>query len=598
VQLVVVPRVPSNLHPLHFLSLGQFPRIKMLRTSFERAVSNLGNKNSHIELGGDDAVSPSDRLNRPPAISTAGTDEEKQILIPTRESTSEAGSTICSIVSRAKLVSPDKIQEYEKLLEEMANVCHTNFKGHLYSGLVEQSKTGNVVSVHRFDTIGHLQTWMTSEERSKYIERFTKLINPESVHVDVVEGATHLFDSSDASIPGSGKPEARPPPLWKVLVIVIVVLYPMSLVLGLTLVVALAKQGFNSITLTALVNAMILPIAIWFVFPALFICFKKWLLKPRPVYPRYSLMFFLDSGLSVFKPSNPDLITPVQEAMINRISVAESLISTLQERIRLLEHGDKLSDAEVEQMIAAKDLQSDKAAQILKEKIYADAAREHNVNYPVTVKVALQIPAAYTKTYEKFVKDLGRAASEFEGFIGLNIIRPAHLDAKGSGIYVSITRFQNHSQLIKWLTSRERKELLVQIQPFVTLISGEIESDKVMFSDGFDNFFPSTLPAGADIDPKKAPAPPPKWKTFILTYIILLGNSVFFSTFIAPLYNKRVPSAVASLISFVLNLFMSSYFVTPLANKIFQDCLHTYTQHEVPKSWIGKCLHIGIPGLG
>jgi antibiotic biosynthesis monooxygenase (ABM) superfamily enzyme len=468
----------------------------------------------------------------------------------------------------------------------------------LYSGLVEQTKTGNLVSVHRFDTVEHLQTWMTSEERRKFLERFAPLVVPESVHVDVVEGATHLFEASEAQqAPGSVKPDMRPPPQWKVLVLLIAVFYPLVLLLGVVLIAPLAKAGYTSTTLTAIVYAIVLPIGFWVLFPVIFGLFRKWLMKPRPVYPRHSLMFILDSGFSVFKPVNPDLVNPVQEATVNRISVAEGLISSIQERLRLLEHEDKISDAEMDQMIAHKDGKSDQIVHILRDKILADAAREHNENYPVSVKVALKVPAAYTKSYEKFAKDLGRAASQFEGFLGFDVIRPSQLDPKGSGVYVSITRFQNHSQLIKWLTSRERKELLVQIHPFVTLLSGEIESDKFLHTDGFDNFFQSTGPTGAEIDPKQIPAPPPKWKTLILTFFILLGNSAFFSSYIAPLYSTKVPALLASFISLVLNLTLSSYVITPLANKIFQDWLHTYTQSDVPKSWIGKCLHLGLPGL-
>jgi antibiotic biosynthesis monooxygenase (ABM) superfamily enzyme len=584
----------------------------MLRTSLERVVSSLGNS-GHIELG-DEGLSPTDagenRVSRPPAVSAAvpsvEAEEEKRVPIPVEpklstgssDDSSGGRSTICSIVARVKLVSPDKLPDYEKVLEEMAEYCHSKFKGHLYSGLVEQTKTGNLVSVHRFDTVDHLQIWMTSEERRKFLERFAPLVVPESVHVDVVEGATHLFEVSDGQqVPGSVKPDMRPPPQWKVLVLLIAVFYPLVLILGVVLVAPLAKAGYSSITITAIVYAIVLPIGFWALFPAIFKIFRKWLMKPRPVYPRHSLMFILDSGFSVFKPVNPDLVNPVQEATINRISVAEGLISSIQERLRLLEHQDKISDAEMDQMIAYKDGKSHQIIHVLRDKIVAEAAREHNENYPVSVKVALKVPPAYTKSYEKFAKDIGRAAAQFEGFLGFDVIRPSELDAKGSGVYVSITRFQTHSQLLKWLTSRERKELLVQIHPFVTVLSGDIESDKFLHTNGFDNFFQSTAPTGAEIDSKQIPAPPPKWKTCALTFVILLGNSAFFSTFIAPIYSKQVPSLLATFITLCLNLTLSSYVVTPFANKIFQDWLHTYTQNDVPKSWIGKCFYLGFPGL-
>eukprot|EP00475_Leptophrys_vorax_P006535 TRINITY_DN1404_c0_g1_i1.p1 TRINITY_DN1404_c0_g1~~TRINITY_DN1404_c0_g1_i1.p1 ORF type:complete len:529 (+),score=131.03 TRINITY_DN1404_c0_g1_i1:508-2094(+) len=506
---------------------------------------------------------------------------------------SSDGSTIASIVVRVKLVSPDKLGEYQAIMKEMAEFCHANYKGHLYTGLMDHAKTGQISSVHRFDNMENLQRWLVSEDRTKFLARFGPIVNRETLQVDVVEGATHLFDSPEDLVPQM-KAEMRPPPQWKVVTVIVCVLYPMSLGLGFSLVPALQKLGLNSIAVSAVVYAIILPIGIYVLFPLIFGCFRKWLMKPRATYPRHSVLFCLDSGFSVFKPVNVDMVSPVQEAMVNRLSVAEGFIHSLQARVRVLENDGKFNDEELEQMIKPRNAEHARIAEDLRDRLAADAAKQHDENYPVTVKVAVRVPAAYHKSYEKFVRDLGDAASQFEGFVGLDIVRPAQLDAKGNGVYVSITRFQTHTQLIKWLSSRERKELLMQINPFVTLVSGEIEADKAMFQDGFDSFFQKTT---SEMDPTKTPAPAPKWKTLVLTYAILFANAQFFSNFVAPLYNKHLPSALTSLITMILNLMLSSYFVTPLMNKICQDWLHTYTVHDIPKSCLGKCLYLGLPGL-
>ena len=125
-------------------------------------------------------------------------------------------------------------------------------------------------------------------------------------------------------------------------------------------------------------------------------------------------------------------------------------------------------------------------------------------------------------------------------------------------------------------------------------IEADVEKDRVVLLAGFENLFTNN---SANIDPTNVPIPPPKWKTLLVIYLILICNSIFWGTFISPLYMDSVPFPLFILISLFMDIVLTSYFSSPLMNKLFQDWLHSHTRKDIPKSWIGKTLFLGIPGL-
>jgi antibiotic biosynthesis monooxygenase (ABM) superfamily enzyme len=221
-------------------------------------------------------------------------------------------------------------------------------------------------------------------------------------------------------------------------------------------------------------------------------------------------------------------------------------------------------------------------------------------NDPVTLKVIVKVPSSFSRIYERFLEDFGSAASKYEGFIGFDVIRPSRFDSEGNGIYIGMSKFKKYSQLMEWAASKERAELLNSVSSFTTLVSGEFVKNETVFSHGFESLFlkeMSTIQISSSFDPKNVPAPPPKWKTLILTYFMLLGSFVFFNQVIAPLYSFSLPWPISLFITLFLSILASTYFISPLFNKLFQDWLHSYTQDDIPKSRIGQWLYLRFPGL-
>jgi antibiotic biosynthesis monooxygenase (ABM) superfamily enzyme len=185
----------------------------MLRKSLDNLVSS---EPGHVPLSPDNQtveIPP-----RPTEDGAAGaTEEQKTTNGP------ESKSTVCSIVANISLKDSDCFAPYEAIFKEMGDFCHANFTGHIYSGIVEyNSKTAKVVSVHRFDNMAHLQSWMTSEE---------ELVNLDEAQVDVIEAMTPAH----------------------------------------------MKLGSHPLAINALVYSIVLPISMWIIFPVVFKVGRKWL---------------------------------------------------------------------------------------------------------------------------------------------------------------------------------------------------------------------------------------------------------------------------------------------------------------------------------
>jgi antibiotic biosynthesis monooxygenase (ABM) superfamily enzyme len=513
--------------------------------------------------------------------------------------------TVCSIVVKVKLKNPSFYPQYTALLNEMTEFCHSQYKGHLYSGLVEHSKSsGLLTNVHRFDTMENLQNWMSSADRARFRAKFLEML--EYAHADVVEGPTNMFTAPEDDNQKHSKVDGRKPPIWKTALLIFSALYPLKLLTNYFVVPALKDAGWSQVGSAAITFLMVMIPCQWVIYPVVFKIADKWLKAPRPQYPRHSGMFILDSGFSIFKPVNPDLITPLQEVLMNRIAITETLIQNLQQRLRFVEVKEKLTLEEGDSITAdmfPELLFQDRSGHVMLEKVREDAMNsDRKMDLPVTIKLAVRVPAVYANIYEQFARDAGRIASEFEGFLGRDVIRPAKFDASGAGVYVAITRFRTHAQLMKWIQSKERKELLLRVYLLIHFLDGEVESENLVDVSGFEQCFPTLETASSSIsfDPsnkKKLQGPPAKWKTFLVTYCLLLGTSQFSYHFVSPHF-KELPMPLSVFVVLFLAVLVIVYILNPLMNKFLQDWIHGYTMDEIPNGGIGRILHIGLPCFG
>jgi antibiotic biosynthesis monooxygenase (ABM) superfamily enzyme len=532
-------------------------------------------------------------------------DGDRSSLLPARASIAleikeEKDSTFtasrsASIVSKLKLVSPDKFNEYKAIMDEISAFIRANYEGHMYTRIFQSGSNGYVSAISRFDSMENLKVWTDSNDRKKMIGQIIALAVPGTLDVGMVEGATQWLEVPDQVEAGEIRKKdegpRRPPPQWKILSLIMLILYPLVIIMNFTFIPYLNSEGYSPVERSSIMFLVALPISSYIILPLVFRIFKRWLGKPRPFFKRHSLMYILDSGFSIFKLTNPDHVSPLQDSLLKRISLAEKYIVSQQEQIQRLQQGNAGT------FIGVHGNSNDSLVEKLTEKLSQYDADE---NDPVTLKVIVKVPSSFSRIYERFLEDFGSAASKYEGFIGFDVIRPSRFDSEGNGIYIGMSKFKKYSQLMEWAASKERAELLNSVSSFTTLVSGEFVKNETVFSHGFESLFlkeMSTIQISSSFDPKNVPAPPPKWKTLILTYFMLLGSFVFFNQVIAPLYSFSLPWPISLFITLFLSILASTYFISPLFNKLFQDWLHSYTQDDIPKSRIGQWLYLRFPGL-
>jgi antibiotic biosynthesis monooxygenase (ABM) superfamily enzyme len=545
----------------------------MLRTS-DHHISLTTRATVDDDAAGDEAG------ERPPAVSLAV--EEQQQISSAQPQTQKATKT-ASIVARAKLADPKTAPEYMQIVKEMADFCHENYPGHIYSRILENAKDGFISAVHRFDSIENLQIWVATEERAEFVKRLGHYVIPGSFEIEFVEGATQWLDVSDLESVEEKKHVNQKPPLWKTVILYIAAIYPQVLLLSVTLSPYLISEGYSTFVRSLINFAIILPISSYFVLPLLYRIFKFWLKMPRPQYPRHCFMYILDSGFTIFKPSNPDELNQVEEGILKRLGVTEQVIVSLQERMHVLEHGPS-NDPVIELP------PRDQLEKFITPKILMSA----NNSSSVSIKVTTKVPASFSFLYENYLEDLGSSASKFDGFLGFDVIRPSKIDAQGNKTYAVISRFSQQSHILVWLSSKERKDLIKRVSPFITVLSGDLEETVESFSShGFDSLFVDE----SSNNPNRHYTPLPKYKTLILVYLIIIVNVTFIYAVVTPLYSSYLPSALTILINMTIDLILTTYFSSPLLNKLFQDWIHSQTEKDIPTSSIGKCLYLGIPGL-
>lgn len=171
----------------------------------------------------------------------------------------------------ARLVRPGNEARYEEWLRGISR-SSAEFEG---SGgttiLLPTSGRKEYVAITQFDNQDHLDKWLESEERAKWLSKLES-IDICSQEVMSLGGMERWFTLADMST-------ELMPPRYKTAVLVLLGLYPLVLLLGLVLNPFLAGLPSALQVLISLMVSVILMV--WIVLPLLTRLFSGWL-HPRP----------------------------------------------------------------------------------------------------------------------------------------------------------------------------------------------------------------------------------------------------------------------------------------------------------------------------
>jgi antibiotic biosynthesis monooxygenase (ABM) superfamily enzyme len=177
-------------------------------------------------------------------------------------------------------------------------------------------------------------------------------------------------------------------------------------------------------------------------------------------------------------------------------------------------------------------------------------------NLPVTVIVSRLVKPGCEQAYEQWIKGISREAMQFEGHLGVSIIRP---QKNVQPEYVMIFKFDRYSNLKKWVESDVRQEWLDKT---TQLVQGEAN---VQMLTGMEAWF--TLPD------KPLPSPPPRYKMLVVTWltVYVLINII---TFVLGPVLRVLPHPLSSLILSLLMVSLMTYFVMPFMTRLFYKWLY------------------------
>ncbi|MFV0457800.1 MAG: antibiotic biosynthesis monooxygenase [Actinomycetales bacterium] len=134
----------------------------------------------------------------------------------------------------------------------------------------------------------------------------------------------------------------------------------------------------------------------------------------------------------------------------------------------------------------------------------------------VTMAVARQVHPGREDDFAEWARRMTEAAvEETEGFLGWGLLRPAGQDR----IWTIIVRFTDEQELARWDASPRRAALLAEGSEFMS----EVATGRV---DGLDAWFDP---------PPELPAPPPRWKTFLMTAVVIVVLQTAVSLLLRPL---------------------------------------------------------------
>jgi antibiotic biosynthesis monooxygenase (ABM) superfamily enzyme len=180
-------------------------------------------------------------------------------------------------------------------------------------------------------------------------------------------------------------------------------------------------------------------------------------------------------------------------------------------------------------------------------------------NQPVSVVFSRTAKPGREREFEELSHKAIRAARRYTGHEGATMIK------EGERRYHLVYRFSNHDKLDNWLASRERNEILDQVNE-VTEDNSDIKK-----LTGFETWFKVSGQS-----PLKSP---PRWKMWFVTLLGAYPLVVLMQAFIIP-HIENWPILIRSALFPLILLSLMMYVVMPQITKIMKSWLYKGVDSE------------------
>lgn len=172
-----------------------------------------------------------------------------------------------------------------------------------------------------------------------------------------------------------------------------------------------------------------------------------------------------------------------------------------------------------------------------------------------SLAVVTQVKKGQENAYLAYEKNYQSAQARASGFRGA-YVQPPKKGAAGN--WVTILRFDSPKAMDRWLASEERKQLLVEAEPFVH------STDFHPVTTSFPGWF-STEVATTGQDP-------PNWKIALLILLGLYPSVMLAIKYILPLMHGVTP-ALSNFIGNILTVAFTTWVTMPICIKLYRSWL-------------------------
>lgn len=174
---------------------------------------------------------------------------------------------------------------------------------------------------------------------------------------------------------------------------------------------------------------------------------------------------------------------------------------------------------------------------------------------PVTVIVKHRVVSGKEAEYEIWAEGITAAARKFDGYLGVNFIRPSSADI---AVHILIFKFNSYENMLRWEESSERAVWKAKRQ-HLTHDEPEIHRYR-----GWDYWF--TLPPAAKVAP-------PHYKMALITVFSLYPLALFVPMLLDP-FIGALPSGLVVLITAAAIVPLMMYLVMPAMVRLFSWWLY------------------------
>ncbi len=175
----------------------------------------------------------------------------------------------------------------------------------------------------------------------------------------------------------------------------------------------------------------------------------------------------------------------------------------------------------------------------------------------VTAVITHRVRLGREAGYEEWIKGISADARQFEGHLGVSILRP---QTGAAPDYVIVLQFDSCSNLNSWLNSDVRKSWIERAQPLIQ------EQESVQVLTGLESWFQL---------PKQSVAPAPKrYKQAILVWVGVMIVSLCVQPLLVPVL-QYLPWLLRVAASVAITVILLSYVIMPRLTRWFKGWLFT-----------------------